>query len=212
MNYASLAITLVLHTHTHKLSQTSSVSTQSQIWRKSQTVTISFCLDAAIVPTRWKIAEISHFRIIIQNVLKVGTGTTRWPGQFLNIVGFNAQLLRSTLGPLETIKIALFGNHKTAFWGRKKLNNSPVERWNCSTQNTLHASECFKYILVHYVLKVFILLQFIKKFGILPALALSQTFIKVQAFSTFSTARTKCETRTIFPFTSDKRQTFLTLI
>jgi hypothetical protein len=35
--------------------------------------------------------------------------------QFLIVDGFKAQILRSTLGPLETIQIALFGNNKTAF-------------------------------------------------------------------------------------------------
>jgi hypothetical protein len=54
-------------------------------------------------------------------VLKVGSGTTRWPGQFLTVVGFKAQLLRNTLGLLETIKILLFGNKKLRFEKEKIL-------------------------------------------------------------------------------------------
>jgi len=116
MNYASLAITVPPpHTHTHTHSQTFFCLDTTTNLKKVSNCYIFFSLDATTVPTRWTIIEVSHFPIIIKNVLQVGTGTTRWRGQFLTAVGFKAQLLRSTLGPLETIKIALLGNHKTAF-------------------------------------------------------------------------------------------------
>jgi hypothetical protein len=139
MNSASLAIIVTPHarTHTHTLTNFF-VLTQSQIWRKSQTVTVPFSLDATIVSTRWTITEVSHFPIIIQYVLKVGSGTTRWPGQFLTVVGFKTQRLKSTLGPLETIKIELFGNPKIGFWERKKLSNSLC--WTVKLLNTGYTS------------------------------------------------------------------------
>jgi len=96
MNYAFLAITVDPHTRKH--SQTFSVLTQLQIWRKFQSVTVSFSLDPAVVPKRLITTKVSYFRITKQNVLKVCAGTARWSGQFLTVVGFKAQLLGMYFG------------------------------------------------------------------------------------------------------------------
>jgi len=102
MNYehASLEITVAPPTRTHTLTNIFCLDTTTNL-KKVSNCHIFLSLDATAVPTRWTITEVSHFPIIIENVLQVGTGT-RWPGQFLTAFGFKAQLLRSTLGPLET--------------------------------------------------------------------------------------------------------------